>query len=129
MTPVWVINLNEDIDVRKRLAENLRKLSREQRHCWRVTNLANRRCIKGIADKDSFDAMIDYTVREGQRMVNYFLEKGFPLSIFRFVFLEMRKKNSHSRSFICCHLFWMTNSEIYFRRILIVDWSRLDFYV
>lgn len=78
MTPVWVINLNEDIDVRKRLAENLRKLSREQRHCWRVTNLANRRCIKGIADKDSFNAMIDYTVREGQRMVNYFLEKGFP---------------------------------------------------
>ncbi len=78
MTPVWVINLNEDIDVRKRLAENLRKLSREQRHCWRVTNLANRRCIKGIDNKDSFDAMIDYTVREGQRMVNYFLEKGFP---------------------------------------------------
>ncbi|MBE6326714.1 MAG: hypothetical protein E7077_06565 [Bacteroidales bacterium] len=78
MTPVWVINLNEDIDVRKRLAENLRKLSREQRHCWRVTNLANRRCIGGIEDKDSFDATIDYTVREGQRMVNYFLEKGFP---------------------------------------------------
>lgn len=78
MTPVWVINLNEDIDVRKRLAENLRKLSREQRHCWRVTNLANRRCVKGIDNKDSFDAMIDYTVREGQRMVNYFLEKGFP---------------------------------------------------
>lgn len=78
MTPVWVINLNEDIDVRKRLAENLRKLSREQRHCWRVTNLANRRCVGGIEDKDSFDATIDYTVREGQRMVNYFLEKGFP---------------------------------------------------
>lgn len=78
MTPVWVINLNEDIDVRKRLAENLRKLSREQRHCWRVTNLANRRCVEGIENKDSFDATIDYTVREGQRMVNYFLEKGFP---------------------------------------------------
>ncbi|MBQ0157300.1 MAG: hypothetical protein KBT22_12125 [Bacteroidales bacterium] len=78
MTPVWIINLNEDIDVRKRLAENLRKLSREQRHCWRVTNLANRRCARGIEDKDSFDAMIEYAVREGQRMVNYFLEKGFP---------------------------------------------------
>ena len=78
MTPVWVINLNEDIDVRKRLAENLCKLSREQRHCWRVTNLANRRCVGGIEDKDSFDATIDYTVMEGQRMVNYFLEKGFP---------------------------------------------------
>lgn len=78
MTPVWIINLNEDIDVRKRLAENLRKLSREQRHCWRVTNLANRSCAGGIDNKDSFDAMIDYAVREGQRMVNYFLEKGFP---------------------------------------------------
>ena len=78
MTPVWIINLNEDIDVRKRLAKNLRKLSREQRRCWRVTNLANRRCARGIDDKDSFDAMIEYAVREGQRMVNYFLEKGFP---------------------------------------------------
>lgn len=78
MTPVWIINLNEDIDVRKRFAENLRKLSREQRRCWRVTNLANRPCVRGIEEKDSFDATIDYAVREGQRMVNYFLEKGFP---------------------------------------------------
>ncbi len=78
MLPVWIINLNEDIDVRKRLAENLHNLSREQRHCWRVTNLANRRWVRGIENKDSFDAAVDYAVREGQRMVNYFLEKGYP---------------------------------------------------